>query len=181
MQAIKDIKAGLGRVLCKTGEQIEVVCCVEASAQVTRAPVTLAPVLDVSNLRVADRSEADENLITKAPPLWPTDPFSLQNVTNIRNTCSRMSLFRCSFPVRMCRSLCRLDQFEQCERYEQYKGDSINRWATRNCARGQMRTQGGSIDRGRHGSRAEGIPSHGPVGLRKFEQHSMGLRRKHYK
>lgn len=54
-QAIKDIKAGLGRVLCKTGEQIEVVCCVENQQNIQTT--TPAPRVDLSSLRLADRSK----------------------------------------------------------------------------------------------------------------------------
>lgn len=94
-QTIKDIKAGLGRVLCKTGEQIEVVCCVEANSQVTVTSLSAAtPAVDVSTLRLADRSES-------IVPVFPTSPKypSFQSVTSTPSTSIRMNHIRCSFPA----------------------------------------------------------------------------------
>lgn len=53
-QAIKDIKAGVGRVLCKTGQIIELVCCANP---ISIQPAAATTPVDLSRLRMADRSK----------------------------------------------------------------------------------------------------------------------------
>lgn len=62
-QALTDIKAGLGKVLCKTGELIDVVCCPTGNGGSGGVPANVAPVttrtptVDLTQLRLSERSE----------------------------------------------------------------------------------------------------------------------------
>lgn len=62
-QALADIKAGLGKVLCKTGDLIDVVCCPTGAAPASVSSVTTrTPTIDLTRLRLSERSEWESGL-----------------------------------------------------------------------------------------------------------------------
>lgn len=88
-QAIRDLKAGLGRDLCQSGTVVEVVCCVEQGRPrpPSSAPVQSPSRPNLSNLRLADQSK----IIGNSPGFLHgfIHQIEFQSVMNTVNWCMR--------------------------------------------------------------------------------------------